>query len=88
MDTRRTIDLATGLLMGRLGCGPEDAFDLLRRESQNHNQKLSDVATGLLARPAVPRLTGLRRRRCAGTSRARSPRPRSARRGETPAHGR
>jgi GAF domain-containing protein len=54
MDTRRTIDLATGLLMGRLGCGPEDAFELLRRESQNHNLKLTDVAAGLLARPAVP----------------------------------
>lgn len=52
MDTRRTIDLATGLLMGRLGIGPEEAFDLLRRESQNHNLKLRDVAADLLARPA------------------------------------
>ncbi|GAA3571146.1 GAF and ANTAR domain-containing protein [Microlunatus spumicola] len=54
MDTRRTIDLATGLIMGRLGCGPEAAFDLLRRESQNANLKLTDVAANLLARPAVP----------------------------------
>lgn len=54
MDTRRTIDLATGLLMGRLGCSAEDAFDLLRRESQNHNVKVHDVAADLLARPSVP----------------------------------
>jgi GAF domain-containing protein len=52
MDTRRAIDLATGLLMGRLGCSPEEAFDLLRLESQNHNIKVHDVAADLLARPA------------------------------------
>ena len=54
MDTRRTIDLATGLLMGRLGCSAEAAFDLLRRESQNRNVKVHDVAADLLARPSVP----------------------------------
>ena len=54
MGTRRSIDLATGLLMGRLGCGPDAAFDLLRRESQNHNVKVSDVAADLLARSTVP----------------------------------
>lgn len=54
MDTRRTIDLATGLLMGRLGCTPEAAFDLLRRESQNHNVKVHDVAADLLSRTPVP----------------------------------
>jgi ANTAR domain/GAF domain len=85
MDTRRTIDLATGLLMGRLGCGPEDAFDLLRRESQNRNVKLYDVATGLLARPAEgpaaaePHETHLPR------TATRAP---FLRRGEAPARGR
>ncbi len=54
MDTRRTIDLATGLLMGRVGCGPEEAFGLLRRESQNHNVKVYDVAADLLAGPSAP----------------------------------
>jgi hypothetical protein len=54
MDTRRTIDLATGLLMGRLGCSAEEAFGLLRRESQNHNTKVHDVASDLLARSSVP----------------------------------
>ena len=88
MDTRRTIDLATGLLMGRLGCGPEDAFDLLRRESQNHNQKLSDVATGLLARPSAATADGaaaadLREHLSRTVTRAPF-----RRRGETPAHGR
>ena len=54
MDTRRTIDLATGVLMGRLGCSSEAAFDLLRRESQNHNVKVTDVAADLLSRTSAP----------------------------------
>lgn len=53
MDTRRTIDLATGLLMGRVGCSPEEAFGLLRRESQNHNVKVYEVAADLVARSSV-----------------------------------
>lgn len=52
MDTRRSIDLATGLLMGRLGCSAEEAFDLLRRESQGRNVKVHDVAADLLSRTA------------------------------------
>jgi len=48
MDRRRTIDLATGVLMGRTGLGAEVAFDALRRESQNTNVKLRDLAARLL----------------------------------------
>jgi hypothetical protein len=33
--------------MERLNITPEDAFDLLRRSSQNLNLKLRDVARGL-----------------------------------------
>jgi GAF domain-containing protein len=88
MDTRRTIDLATGLLMGRLGCGPEEAFDLLRRESQNHNVKVHDVATDLLARPSTATVEGaaaadLREHLLRTATRAPF-----RRRGDTPAHGR
>jgi GAF domain-containing protein len=79
MDTRRTIDLATGLLMGRLGCTPEDAFDLLRRESQNHNVKVHDVASDLLARPAAP---------ADGTADGTVVQAPFRRRGEAPARGR
>lgn len=48
MDRRRTIDLATGVLMGRTGLGAEVAFEALRRESQNTNTKLRDLAARLL----------------------------------------
>ena len=87
MDTRRTIDLATGLLMGRLGCSPEAAFDLLRRESQNHNVKVHDVAADLLSRPSVaveglPLADAHDPRSGRGTARAPF-----ARRGDAPAHG-
>ncbi|MGI3779187.1 MAG: GAF and ANTAR domain-containing protein [Janthinobacterium lividum] len=88
MDTRRTIDLATGLLMGRLGCSPEAAFDLLRRESQNHNVKVHDVAADLLSRPSVP-VEGLP---VSDQHDARAPRAGAhapfRRRGETPSRGR
>lgn len=49
MDTRRTIDLATGVLMGRTGLDAQAAFAALRRESQNSNVKLRDVAARLLS---------------------------------------
>ncbi|SEP97861.1 GAF and ANTAR domain-containing protein [Microlunatus flavus] len=49
MDARRTIDLATGVLMGRLGLSADAAFEALRRESQNANVKLREVAAGLLS---------------------------------------
>jgi hypothetical protein len=41
------IGQAKGILMERLKIAPEDAFDLLRRSSQNLNVKLRDVARGL-----------------------------------------
>ena len=88
MDTRRTIDLATGLLMGRLGCSPEDAFDLMRRESQNRNVKVQDVAVDLLARPSDGTAA------VAAAAELHEHLPRTAtrapfrRRGESPAHGR
>lgn len=88
MDTRRTIDLATGLLMGRLGCGPEDAFDLLRRESQNHNIRVHDVAIDLLARPSAVTAEGAAaadRREHLPPTVTQAP---FRKRGETPARGR
>jgi GAF domain-containing protein len=44
MDTRRTIDLALGVLMERMGCDAEHAFTVLRKYSQTSNLKLRDVA--------------------------------------------
>jgi ANTAR domain-containing protein len=45
--SRDVIGQAKGILMERLRITPEDAFDLLRRSSQNLNVKLRDVARGL-----------------------------------------
>jgi transcriptional regulator with GAF, ATPase, and Fis domain len=44
LTNRATIDHAIGLLMGRVGCGADEAFDRLRQISQNENRKLSTVA--------------------------------------------
>ncbi|GGW39827.1 ANTAR domain-containing response regulator [Streptomyces xantholiticus] len=44
LDSRAVIDQASGILMHALGCGPDDAFDVLRRFSQRTNRKLSAVA--------------------------------------------
>jgi hypothetical protein len=45
--SRDVIGQAKGILMERLKITPEDAFDLLRRSSQQLNLKLRDVARGL-----------------------------------------
>jgi hypothetical protein len=45
--SRDVIGQAKGILMERLKMSPEDAFDLLRRSSQQLNMKLRDVARGL-----------------------------------------
>jgi hypothetical protein len=45
--SREVIGQAKGILMERLEVTPEDAFDLLRRSSQQLNMKLRDVARAL-----------------------------------------
>jgi AmiR/NasT family two-component response regulator len=45
--SRDVIGQAKGILVERLKITPEDAFDLLRRSSQQLNLKLRDVARGL-----------------------------------------
>ena len=58
MATRAVIEQAKGLLVGRLGCSPEEAFMHLSRQSQNANRKLRDVAAQIIAdaqnRQALP----------------------------------
>jgi GAF domain-containing protein len=49
MDTRRVIDLALGVLMERTQCSANQAFTLLRKQSQNSNVKLRDVAEQVVA---------------------------------------
>lgn len=49
MDSRRGIDLAIGMIMGRAGCDADRAFTLLREISQRRNVKLREVAAELVA---------------------------------------
>jgi GAF domain-containing protein len=44
LDSRKVIGMAEGILMERLGLDDEQAFNVLRRYSQNQNMKLRDVA--------------------------------------------
>ncbi|MQA87107.1 MAG: ANTAR domain-containing protein [Streptosporangiales bacterium] len=48
LSTRDTIGMAKGMLVVSTGCTPDDAFDILRRESQNRNMKLRDLAHELV----------------------------------------
>jgi GAF domain-containing protein len=48
MNTRRVIDLALGVLMERTQCKADQAFTLLRKQSQTSNVKLRDVARQVL----------------------------------------
>lgn len=44
IDARTFIGQAQGILMGRYGIGAEQAFEYLRRRSQQENVKLSEIA--------------------------------------------
>jgi putative methionine-R-sulfoxide reductase with GAF domain len=44
LTSRAVIDQALGILMSRIGCGADEAFDHLREMSQRRNEKLRDVA--------------------------------------------
>ncbi|WP_156611972.1 ANTAR domain-containing protein [Auraticoccus cholistanensis] len=48
LTTRATIEQAKGMVMLSRGCGPEEAFDVLRRISQNTNVRLADVAATII----------------------------------------
>jgi GAF domain-containing protein len=49
MNTRRTIDLAIGILMERNQASAAQSFDLVRRYSQHYNLKLHDAARQIVA---------------------------------------
>lgn len=54
LETNRTIGAAMGVLMAFRHVSPNEAFDLLRTESQNSNRKLYDVATDVLLTGTLP----------------------------------
>jgi hypothetical protein len=48
------IEQAKGVLMAQNRCGPEEAFDLLRRASQRANVKLNVLAAQIVEQVASP----------------------------------
>lgn len=49
MDHRTATDMARGIIMDQNRCTGEEAFDVLRRVSSGRNQKLHDVAPGVVS---------------------------------------
>jgi GAF domain-containing protein len=50
LESRATIEQAKGVIMATTGCSPDDAFGLLRDQSQNENRKLREIAAEVVAR--------------------------------------
>ena len=48
MDSRAVIEQAKGIVMARDRCSADEAFDILRRISQNRNVKLSEIAQAVV----------------------------------------
>lgn len=48
LGSRAVIEQAKGMLRAKFGICPEEAFRLLSRRSQNTNQKVRDIAAGLV----------------------------------------
>jgi hypothetical protein len=53
LDTLPVIEQAKGIVMAQRKCGPEDAFDLLRRASQRANIKVSVLAERIVEQAAA-----------------------------------
>jgi hypothetical protein len=61
LETMPVIEQAKGILMAQHHCGPDEAFDLLRRASQSANVRISVLAERLveqIASPPDPQATG------------------------------
>ena len=50
LESREVIDMAKGIIMNAMGCGPEEAFDVLVKQSQQENRKLRDIAVEIVDR--------------------------------------
>jgi hypothetical protein len=49
LESRAVIEQAKGVLMATAGCSADEAFELLRRQSQHENRKLRDIAAEVVA---------------------------------------
>jgi GAF domain-containing protein len=54
MTARATVEQAKGILMGARGCGPEEAFTLLRRAATQEHLTTHDMARRLVEGGALP----------------------------------
>ena len=52
MNSRAVIEQAKGILIGQLGCTPEEAFTHLATQSQRQNRKLREIAVELVENAA------------------------------------
>jgi ANTAR domain len=50
MESRTAINLAAGVIMAQTGCDQKQAVNILMKASSNRNEKLRDVALGILTR--------------------------------------
>lgn len=48
LESRKTIDMALGILVAMHHCSPDEAFAILSRTSQQHNRKLRELARELV----------------------------------------
>jgi hypothetical protein len=58
MESRAVIEQAKGILMAAQRCGPDAAFNILVRASQNQNRKLRAIATEIVDRYEAGEATG------------------------------
>ena len=54
LDSMPVIEQAKGILMAQHRCGPDEAFELLRRASQRANVKVSVLAAQIVEQIASP----------------------------------
>lgn len=77
MGTMAAIEQAKGIVMAQRGCGPEEAFNVLRRLSQHTNVKLHLLAAQIVEQTAASGDGGIVTPISAGARRHRPPGPRA-----------
>lgn len=51
LESRKTIDMALGVVIAKYQCSPDTAFTILSRASQNQNRRLRDLAHDIVTDP-------------------------------------
>lgn len=54
LESRKTIDMALGILIATHHCSPEEAFTVLSQASQRYNRKLRELAADLVNSESAP----------------------------------